>query len=298
MRAKVIPSLALLVLATFGVIGNSLVTGTAAPEQRSVVTVPFEVPAKPKPAEDVAPPAEPAAPVPAEPADPNDKFQIADSDGTIIDREIERPVGTMLTLRVVGVPTPFDSDKPVPRVGWIIVPLTKEVRTWYDGYVIDFTSEKAGSYLFIASRNADDPLEYPLRRPIVVRFVDGSPSTPTVPVDPDKPPTTPTDPTKPTVPRVTKVTYVYEKDKNAIPSAVAGAMDKLNRAGTTATMIDKDIVDGDGQIPDQYKVAIGKAIELSPPNAFVPAVISEADGVVIKTFQNPKTEADVVGVTK
>jgi hypothetical protein len=69
-----------------------------------------------------------------------------------------------------------------------------------------------------------------------------------------KPPVVVVEPVKPD-----RVVYVYEKDDTAVPSEVMVALDKLNRAGIEATDIDEDIVDGNGEVPDQYKVAIDAA---------------------------------------
>lgn len=57
-------------------------------------------------------------------------------------------------------------------------------------------------------------------------------------------------------PAATAVTYVYEKDETAVPAAVAGALDALNRQGIKANAIDDDVVNGKGEVPAQYKASI------------------------------------------
>jgi hypothetical protein len=56
-----------------------------------------------------------------------------------------------------------------------------------------------------------------------------------------------------------QVVYVYEKDDHAPPNEVMVMLDRLNRAGIQATDVDDDVVDGDGEVPDQYKAAIDAA---------------------------------------
>jgi hypothetical protein len=64
---------------------------------------------------------------------------------------------------------------------------------------------------------------------------------------------------EPPKPKPDRVVYVFEKDDSAPSIEVMTMLDKLNRAGIEATDVDDDVVDGDGQVPDQYKAAIDAA---------------------------------------
>jgi hypothetical protein len=64
---------------------------------------------------------------------------------------------------------------------------------------------------------------------------------------------------EPVKPKPDAVVYVYEKDDTAPSIEIMVLLDKLNRAGIQATDVDDDVVDGDGQTPDQYKAAIDAA---------------------------------------
>ncbi len=91
--------------------------------------------------------------------------------------------------------------------------------------------------------------------------------------------------------KVDAVTYVYEKDQNAVPSAVASGLSRLNEKGIKANPFDKDEVDGDDQVPDQYKVALAAATKTG-----LPALVAEAKGKVKKVVKDPKTEEQVLEV--
>ena len=60
------------------------------------------------------------------------------------------------------------------------------------------------------------------------------------------------------------VTYVYEKDDGGIPVGVMAGLMKLNETGVVATEFEDDTVDGDGQVPDQYKLALSSAAGSEP----------------------------------
>lgn len=91
----------------------------------------------------------------------------------------------------------------------------------------------------------------------------------------------------------TAVTYVYEKDDTTVPNAVLAALDKLNRQGINAANIDKDIVDGASEVPDQFKVAIAAAKE-----AGLPALVATTGDRVVRIVKDPKTEEDVLQVAR
>ncbi len=93
---------------------------------------------------------------------------------------------------------------------------------------------------------------------------------------------------------VTSATYVYEKDDSAIPSGVMGGLNRLNREGKiVATIVDKDVVDGNGQTPEQYKVPIASAKE-----AGLPSLVVMGGSKVIRVVKSPKTEEEVMEAAK
>ena len=106
----------------------------------------------------------------------------------------------------------------------------------------------------------------------------------TVPVDPNVPPVDPTT-------RIDRVTYVYEKDQNIAPKPVSFALQRLNTEyeNVIATEFEEDTVDGDGDIPDQYKIALDAARK-----AGLPALVIQAGSRVVKVVKAPTTEAQVM----
>ena len=101
----------------------------------------------------------------------------------------------------------------------------------------------------------------------------------------EKPKPKPDDPPDPVASRVT---YVYEKDVNPVPPAVAAALNELNANGWTASEFEEDTRDGTGQVPDQYAVALREAQAKGLPAL----VVETPSGVVV--VSNPKTRADVI----
>ncbi len=87
----------------------------------------------------------------------------------------------------------------------------------------------------------------------------------------------------------TAATYVYEKDDGSVPSGVEVALDKLNKAGLIANAVDQDIVNGAGEIPTQYRVAIPAA-----KSAGLPSLVYHTADKALTVVKNPKTEADVL----
>lgn len=93
--------------------------------------------------------------------------------------------------------------------------------------------------------------------------------------------------------KVTDVTYVYEKDQNAVPAAVASGLDKLNTKGVNANPFEQNEVDGNGEVPDQYKAPLAAATK-----AGLPALVATSKGKVRKVVKDPKTEEQVLEVAK
>lgn len=94
--------------------------------------------------------------------------------------------------------------------------------------------------------------------------------------------------------KVDRVTFVYEKSKHPVPPEVASALSKLNtEKGILATLFEQDSVDGDGDTPDQYKIALKAAKE-----AGLPCLVVQAGEVVYKVKVSPKTATDVTEAVK
>lgn len=90
--------------------------------------------------------------------------------------------------------------------------------------------------------------------------------------------------------KATAAVYVYEKDESAIPVGVTAGINKLNREKKiTATLFEKDTVDGSGQTPDQYKPALDAAKRES-----IPSLVVLSGTAVVKVVKAPKTEAEVL----
>lgn len=89
---------------------------------------------------------------------------------------------------------------------------------------------------------------------------------------------------------VTSATYVYEKDDTAIPVGVSTALNRLNRErNIRATLFEDDTVDGDGDVPDQYKVALQAAVQ-----AGLPAFVVQAGDKVLTVVKAPATEQQIL----
>ncbi len=92
----------------------------------------------------------------------------------------------------------------------------------------------------------------------------------------------------PTV-KATQATFVYEKDEHNIPLPVLAALNALNRRGIVAATFDDDVVDGTGEVPEQYKIALAEARKEG-----LPLLVVQAGPTVVKVVKSPKTEAEVL----
>jgi len=90
--------------------------------------------------------------------------------------------------------------------------------------------------------------------------------------------------------QVTAVTYVYEKDSGGVPSGVLVALDRLNRENKIlATAFEDDTLNGSGETPAQYKIALAAANE-----AGLPALVVQADSKVVRVVKAPNTDSQVL----
>lgn len=89
--------------------------------------------------------------------------------------------------------------------------------------------------------------------------------------------------------KVDRVTFVYEKDDHAIPSGVQVGLSTLNQRGILATIFEQDTVDGSGETPEQYKVALKAA-----KDAGLPSAVAQAGAKVTKVAKNPTLDTHVL----
>lgn len=85
-----------------------------------------------------------------------------------------------------------------------------------------------------------------------------------------------------------RAVVVYEKDEHVITSEVKAALNELNRSGIQATLFEVDSKDGDGDVPEQYKLPLEAA-----KKAGLPAMVVMGGGKVLRVVTMPKTKAQV-----
>lgn len=87
----------------------------------------------------------------------------------------------------------------------------------------------------------------------------------------------------------TAAVYIYEKDNGGVPAPVSAALSELNAKGLRATTFEKDDVDGSGEVPEQYRVALPAAKE-----AGLPALVVMAGDKVRIVVKAPATFEAVI----
>lgn len=88
----------------------------------------------------------------------------------------------------------------------------------------------------------------------------------------------------------TSAVYVHEKDDTAIPSGVMAGLNRLNREkGIVATVFEDDSTDGDGEVPEQYKLPLEAARKHGTP-----ALVVMAGGKVLRVV-TVETAEQVMG---
>lgn len=150
-----------------------------------------------------------------------------------------------------------------------------------------FTSTQPGGYVIEAQAVVGEKIETALVR---TRIEGANPN----PVDPNKPPPGPGPIPGPNN-KPTRVTYVFEKDVKNTPRVVAAALQKINAAksGIVASEFEEDTLDGQGEVPDQYKIALAAAREKG-----LPALVVQSGEVVLRVIKDPTTEAAVLEAAK
>lgn len=87
----------------------------------------------------------------------------------------------------------------------------------------------------------------------------------------------------------TAAVYVYEKDASAVPVGVTVGLNRLNRERKiTATLLEADTTDGDGDVPSQYRPALEAARSKGLPALVVLA------GSTVLTIVSAPADADAV----
>jgi hypothetical protein len=94
------------------------------------------------------------------------------------------------------------------------------------------------------------------------------------------------DPTlPPSTTKVDRVTYVYEKDQGGVPVNVQVALAKINEGRKIlASEFEDDTVDGDGDVPDQYKIALEQS-----KTTGIPCLVVQSGTKVVRVVKITKT---------
>lgn len=165
--------------------------------------------------------------------------------------------------------------------------LTIEVSPFRWSFDMDFKAEVAGDYVVIVDWNKQ-PFELVHHR---IKVGKGGPSPDPLHPSPDEPnPPTPDPNQKPT-----RVTYVYEKNDNSVPNPVAKALAVINEdgSGCVADEFERHTTDEQGDVPEQYKVALAAALKEG-----LPCLVVQSGGVVLRVVKEPKTGEQVMEALK
>lgn len=84
------------------------------------------------------------------------------------------------------------------------------------------------------------------------------------------------------------VVVVYESSEAIPPPYVTGALKQLASEGFQVRSIDKDVVTGEGEVPEQVKAAIAAAT--SP----LPSLVALSGGVVVSSQPLPGTTQEII----
>jgi hypothetical protein len=89
---------------------------------------------------------------------------------------------------------------------------------------------------------------------------------------------------------VTQATYVYDDDDGNVPAEVDAALTEISDdTDIVATPFDKDQVNGEGDTPTQYRVALAAAKEVG-----LPALVIQSGDEVIRVIEAPTTRDQVM----
>lgn len=173
----------------------------------------------------------------------------------------------------------MDSPKGVTQADYTLdQQLSIKVSPFQWTFSLDFAAKKPGDYVVIVDWNS---APYGLVHHRI--SVGGA-----APTDPTLPPDDPNHPPNPL--KIDRVTWVWEKDSGPIPRHVASALQRINAelSGIVASDFEDDTTDGNGEVPDQFKVAL-----TASKTAGVPVLVLQAGSMVVKAWK-PSTEAEIM----
>ena len=83
------------------------------------------------------------------------------------------------------------------------------------------------------------------------------------------------------------VAVVYESSESIPPPYVTGALKQLADEGLQVRVFDKDVVTGEGEVPDEVQAAIAASARL-------PSLVVLSGGVVISSQPLPGTAQEII----
>jgi hypothetical protein len=192
------------------------------------------------------------------------------------------------------------TDNPMPTPAPVLVvapelwiPFSPDNKRLDSPALIGAAGEKDGTYMLLGLPKPGDVPQYRLITIVTLTGPRPPPVVVTPPVVTPEP--KPDDPVVP-VPNseITAAVWVYEKDDGEPPSSVRVALDRLNRERKIlATTFDDDSVDGDGEVPDQYKAPLEAA-----KNYQLPVLVLMKRSGPPEVIRAPKTEQEVWDAVK
>jgi hypothetical protein len=85
------------------------------------------------------------------------------------------------------------------------------------------------------------------------------------------------------------VVVVYESSEMPLPTQTYDARPKIEEAGHEFRVVDDDVEDGDGQMPDELKLAIPAAREHG-----LPALVVQSGDEILKVLDLPETAEEII----
>ena len=89
------------------------------------------------------------------------------------------------------------------------------------------------------------------------------------------------------------VCVVYESSDTIPLPYVTGALGKLQADGLQTRIFDKDVVNGEGQVPKMLEEGIKEAVKNG-----LPSLVILSKGKVVKVQDLPKTESEIIEAVK
>jgi hypothetical protein len=210
--------------------------------------------------------------------------------------EIDEYVKTPKSPVLVGEFADVELSSKVGDPQWQVDPDTQTRRREGDR-TLSLSTNVEGRYVVFAAGLVDGKVKT-WRIPIIV---SGGVPTVAPPTKPTLPPATPApSPTVPVAPvapvqTVTAAVYVYDYVENgSVPSEVLVGLNRLNlEKKIRATNMTVETPDGEGEIPEQYKIPYKVAKEKG-----LPGLVLLAGDVVVDYVKDPKTADQVFNAVK